>query len=497
MDNSGREAKVMDESNGRALMKEEPTEQTELPGDSSGQAEVTGNSIEKAPLANHNPNSGGSEPFVFWRHVPPPTLFFLPRFGPHCFYGGVTPPPYGVFPPLWNGTRCDIWPVDTRQSAVGVQLTPPTDEVNSPTQHIHSFRAESHDSTPMEISPCASPLKQSTNTPTERGAAAPAMKAESSTDSTTEVNRNRAVKSLSLEKWTPMPRALKPVKYHEVNPCTAESSVLSLLKQCKSCTKQIARTKRQGATYAAEECTCAQEFAPGKVQGENTKQSIAKTKTGLEKLGPLTASTKPAAAQQDPVVTGADKSIVGSEPNLASMKCRQSADCISGSAAKLTEETRSLSTFCTGRKSRCDESSVHSIPVVERRRAEQNYWHRQRTPQRTTPRNAHITDCLGANSSETFTHYSHRDIPAECIVNRFVEEIRAASEQKSCAGDPRVRVKIAGAYIPGPRVDNLHTTVIDIKMDPLLGACVEHAEGPFMLPSELEEDDKGWLWTFE
>ncbi|KAL1425067.1 hypothetical protein MTO96_019521 [Rhipicephalus appendiculatus] len=34
-------------------------------------------------------------------------------------------------------------------------------------------------------------------------------------------------------------------------------------------------------------------------------------------------------------------------------------------------------------------------------------------------------------------------------------------------------------------------------MDPLLGACVEHAEGPFLLPSELEEDDEGWLWTFE
>lgn len=490
MDNSSREAEVMDESNGRALVKEEPTEQTELPGDSSGQGEVTGNSIEKAPLANGNPNSGGSEPFVFWRHVPPPTLFFLPRFGPHCFYGGVTPPPYGVFPPLWNGTRCDIWPVDTRQAAVNVQLTPPTYGVNSPTHHIRSFRTESHDSTPMEISPCASPLKQSTNTPTESEAATPAMKAESSTDWTAEVNRNHAVKSLSLGKWTPMPRALKPVKYHDVDP--SESSVLSLLKRCKSCTKKMARTKRQGATYAAEECTCAQEFALGKVQGENA-ESIAKTKTGLEKLGPLSASTKPAAAQQDPAVTGADKSIGSSEPSLASMMCRQSADCISGSAAKLTEETRSLSAFCTERKSTSAESSVHSIPVVERRRAEQNYWHRQRT----TPRRAHITDCLGANRSEPFSHYSHRDIPAECIVNRFVEEIRAASEQKSCAGDPRVRVKIAGAYIPGPTVDNLQTTVIDIKMDPLLGACVEHAEGPFLLPSELEEDDKGWLWTFE
>ncbi|XP_065281702.1 uncharacterized protein [Dermacentor albipictus] len=490
MDGSSRAAEVMDEPNERALVKGEPTEQAQVPGDSSRQGEMTGDSIKKAPLANHNSYSGGSEPFAFWRHVPPPTLYFMPTYGPYSYYGGVTPPPYGVFPPLWNGTRSDIWSADTRQAAVDVQLTPPTEEVNYPKQHIHHFGTEAHYSTPMEISPCASPLEPSTTAPTEREAPAPAVKAESATGFACEVNRNQAVKTPSLEKRTPMPRALKPVRYHHADPGTAESSPLSLLKRCKSCISKMARANRQSATYAAEECTCTQKFVPAKVQGENTA-STAKTETGLEELGPLTANAKSRAVRQYSVVTGADRPAGSGEPSIASMKWRQSADCISGSAAKLNDETRSSSALCTD--SGPVQSAVHFIPVVEGRRKEQNSWHHHPA----TSRNAPIENCLGTNNGETFSHHSHRHISAEYFVNRFVEEIRAASEQKSCASDPRVTVKIAGAYFPGPKVDNLQTAVIDIKMDPLLGACVEHAEGPFLLPSELEQDDEGWLWTFE
>ncbi|KAH7948304.1 hypothetical protein HPB52_020357 [Rhipicephalus sanguineus] len=367
---------------------------------------------------------------------------------------------------------------------------------NSLKLHVRSCTPESHDVAPMDISPSASPLIESTTVLTEHESVTSTDTAMSTTGETGEVCDS--VKPAGFENGMLMPRALKPVKYlHADDPRRTQSSVLSLLKRCKSCAKKMARAKRKGVPYTPVECTCAREtFVSNKFECEKNA-GAAEAETGLEKLEPPPASaTSTGVRRQHHVISDGDEPMGNSEPpepSLASAKLKRSFDCDSVPAAMLAEETQPLSAFCAEKKSGSEDLNTYSIPVIEGFRPTRDSWHRQRT--------ASIDSCIvldsGPNNGEVFSGYSPDHISAEYLVNRFIEEIRAASEQKLCARDPRVTVKISGAYVPGPMVDNLQTTVIDVKMDPLLGACVEHAEGPFLLPSELEEDDEGWLWTFE
>ncbi|KAH6929261.1 hypothetical protein HPB50_025381 [Hyalomma asiaticum] len=515
--------KTSDEYNGATLVQENPTEQSKVPEDnsnrqgqvtedSSGQAKSIGEFIDQElNSANHSLNAGVSEPFVFWRHVPPPTLCLPPRLLPYDYYSRVPPPvlpslpipptpppppPNGVFPALWNGTPCGIWPVPAPQVAVGVLPTPPPEVDSSPKHYTCSDFTEVHDATPMEISPSASPIPPSTTTSTEGETPAPSEKAENTTDETCEVSSSHSMKPSGPQNGVSVTRALKPVKYsHADDPRLAESSVLSLLKRCMSCAKKMALAKRKGIAYVAEECSCSKKFLPSNVERESTA-STTKSEPFQEKLEkPIDSAVSAAARQQ--AATDADTpmtSCESNEPSLASVESTQPAYCVSQCADKLTEKTQPVNASCTERKPGSEESKEYLIPVVQGRRAQQRSWQRRRT----TSCDTYAAIDKGPDNGETFSNCSYNNhVPAEYLVNRFIEEIRAASEQVSCASDNRVKVKITGVYVPGPKVDNLQTTVIDMEMDPLLGACVEHAEGPFMLPSELEEDDEGWLWTFE
>ncbi|KAH6946909.1 hypothetical protein HPB50_016131 [Hyalomma asiaticum] len=253
---SSRQANALDESNRPTLVQGSPTEhnsdrQGQVTEDASGQTKSVEDSIDQElTSANHSPSAGVSQPFVFWNHIPSPTLCFSPLL-PYDYYSRVPPPvslpppvptalpvrpsPNGVFPALWNGTHCGIWPAPAPQVAVGVLPTPPQEVDNSPKHYICSGFTESHDATPMEILPSARPIPPSTTTSTEGETPAPSEKAENTTGETCEVSSRHSMKPSGPQNGASVTRALKPVKdLHADDPRLAESSVLSLLKSLQT-----------------------------------------------------------------------------------------------------------------------------------------------------------------------------------------------------------------------------------------------------------------------
>ncbi|KAH8022095.1 hypothetical protein HPB51_021818 [Rhipicephalus microplus] len=519
-DGSGTKAKAMNVLNGLTQVKRDFAGKVQMQEDSDRQEQVTKDSARQAEYpedtvgqtvssADRSSFSGVGEPFPFWRHIPPPTMCFPQRLVPYGYYGCLSsptrpPPPsplHGVFPTLWNGTHHGYWPVHTSQVVVGVPpppppvVDPPRVVDSSPKPSVSSCTIESHDAAPMDISPSASPLTDSTIAPAERESVTSTETATSTTGETAEVGSTHSVKTVCLDNGMQMPRALKPVKYlHAGDPRTAVSSVLSLLKRCRSCAKKMARAKRKGVAYSEEECPCTQRIIAPRRDKFEENASATKTKTSLEELVLQSTSLMSTVLRQPHEVSYADEPMGSSEPrepSLASTKLTSADDCASISAANLTKE--SLGTFNAEKKFGSGESETYSIPVIEGRRPTQDSWHRQRRESRYS----NIVIDSGPNSGEAFPNYSQNDTPVEYLVNRFIEEIRAASEQKLCAGDSRPKVKISGKYVAGSTVEDCYITEIEIAMDPFFGACVERSEGPLVLQSELEKEDEGWLWTFE
>uniref|UniRef100_A0A224YB33 Uncharacterized protein n=1 Tax=Rhipicephalus zambeziensis TaxID=60191 RepID=A0A224YB33_9ACAR len=64
--------------------------------------------------------------------------------------------------------------------------------------------------------------------------------------------------------------------------------------------------------------------------------------------------------------------------------------------------------------------------------------------------------------------------------------------------DVVVRGNVMGLYYAPQRViDSVLITSIEMRVDPKLGGCTEHLDGPFSLVSQVEKLDEGWMWSFD
>ncbi|XP_077488364.1 uncharacterized protein LOC144099138 isoform X1 [Amblyomma americanum] len=443
--------------------------------------EYAGNdSCGQAASLNQHCTGGDS---AFWRHIPPPLPSLLPRQQPHPYYGGFTWPPYNPYQQYWNGAYYGLngayyvwnagyygWPVQHAPQATADFECHSTVMQERPSyQEPTSHTGESHDATPMDISPCASPVdadKSYTSTKTE--AEASALKGTKCSQGVNE--------------------SLNPHKAQKVDPRLASSSALPLSERCQPCRrKMLAQTRGEGSDYLADQCSSKVRLSSEKAAHKMSCGS-GMTKTEVER------------AHQGPTAVTESTPVPHCGPVGASFQ-KTSEYVPSGLAGYTKHTAKPISVF---------------VPVANDLRSQTNNVVKKQRSKTLVK-----IDCVNAGDAlslgqefcqERRPLFEKADMSKGTQAGKpgfnprpqkFAEHSVNGAANGACGGgnrptsDDAKGQKLSGSYSPHPAVDITTKNAILSEVGLLLGSRVEDLDEPLMLSSELTKLDEGWLWRFQ
>ncbi|KAK8786222.1 hypothetical protein V5799_007415 [Amblyomma americanum] len=450
--------------------------------------ECAGNdSCAQAASLNQHCTWGDS---AFWRHIPPPLPSFLPTQQPHPYYGGFTWSPYDPYQQYWNGAYYGwngayygwnggyygwsgayySWPGQhAPQATTDFEFHSTVMQERLSYQEPTSHTGGSYDATPMDISPCASPVDADKSyAPTKTEGEASALKGTKYSQGVNE--------------------SLDPHKAQKVDPRLTSSSALPLPERCQPCRKKmLAQTRGEGSDYLADQCSCEVRLSSEKAAHKMSYGS-GTTKTEVER------------AHQGPTAVTESTPVPHCRPVGASFQ-KTSEYVPSGLAGYTKHTAKPISGFVTV----ANDLRSQTNTVVKKQRS------------RTLVK----IDCVNAgdalSSGQVFRQerrplFEKADMSKgtqagkPCFTPRpqkFSEHSVNGAAKGACGGGVRPTSdhakgqKLSGSYSPHPAVDMSATNEIDCEVGLFLGSRVEHLDEPLTLSSELEKLDEGWAWCFE
>lgn len=366
-----------------------------------------------------------------------------------------------------------------------VQATPTSNTVRR--EDASSSNSESHEPMPMDISPNVSPVKGTVTVKQEVSDIVP-MATSGFTEPPADIKR------FLLSSATPeRPQAshtmktLKVMKFQCPDPLNAQSSVFSLLEKCISCTKKIlAVAKGEGKNTVTEPCTCKHRSAPSEIL-QNNSQSRGMTKKALEKsLGRPIAASKGANIER---TFQTDSRTTRDFKQRCRSRWEPATPCNLGHVP--------LSDRLPATRSAMEPEHRKPISVSSHLQQQAAYSGSK------CPANSELPQSswkVAVSKSAKIATGSVPTVPHRAISPESETVVQAASQKsgaESCTVDACVGEKVKGVYTPDATIDTSQTTCVNIKVDTKLGGCVEMRDGPVEFPSEVEEQDEGWVLSFD
>lgn len=442
-------------------------EQAALPNQNSAGDASSG----QAALPNQN--CAGNDSFAFWRHIPPPSLWFMPGVQLHPYYGGLTWPPYDPYQQYWNGTYYGWnaayygYPVQYAPQATTDFRYHHAGMVEKPSnQELTSLVGGSHNATPMDISPSVSPVNAGTGyTSTKAEAEATTLKVNNYYQGTDE--------------------SLKPHKAHKVDPRLA-----SLLKRCEPCVRKIlSQARGEGSAKLAEHCSCAVELASDKASPKNSNDS-GTTKTEVERMHQRpTAITELTPMPPCPPEVGSfQKTSEYGQSGLAQYT-KRSAVTIANLVQVADRVMSPSSTFFKKRRSRT-LVRIDCLAAGDSLSSEQDCGQERRPV-------LGIADLTKGAHAENPSFVSRQQKFVEYTVDGAGKGASDAWGRGRPDRDDAEGCRLSGAYALRPEIEILTTPSVHFEVGLLLGSRIDFLDEPLKLASELEKLDEGWLWCFE
>lgn len=447
--------------------------------------QVMGEPYPSAAWAHYYQAAGGT--YVPWPPFPQVQGYFHAGVQQQHCYNTPQQPGYGFYQTQWNQTCQGFSQSATYQPVQQVQATP-TSKNTARREDASSSNTESYEPMPMDISPSVSPVKARVAAKQEVSGIVP-MATSGFTEPPADIKRLLLSSPTFERQASHTMKTLKVTKFQCPDPLNAQSSVFSLLEKCISCTKKIlAVAKGEGKNTVTEPCTCKRTSAPCEILKTNS-QSRGMTKEALEKsLGRPIAPAKGANVehtfQTDSRTTRDFKQRCRSRwgPTTLSNSGHVPLDGLPATRSAM-EPKRRKPIFISTLLQQAAYSGSQGPANNE-------------LPQ--SPRKVAVSKSakIATGSAPTVPH---REISPESD-NPVKAAVQAASHKsgaESCTVDACVGEKVKGVYTPDSTIDTSQTTCINIKVDPKLGGCVEMRDGPVEFSSEVEEEDEGWVLSFD